>query len=335
MAVVYRTGRPHETKLDVMSHERSHEGGHEGSHPEGEPETDSQPFAPRPVGPGSLLWHFAGDRRVAFTGLSAGLLQLLHPAIGAGVADHSDFFADPWDRIIRSIPQIMGVIYDPEPEALGRRVRDRHRTIKGTDDAGRRYRALAPETFWWAHATFQWSAETVADRFDAHRLGAAEREELYLDGVEWYRRYGVSMKSVPPDRAAFEAKWDIYLTEVLEPNRASDRAIDMALHSRTMDLRFLPGWTRLLQPLVITPILRLTAIGGLPSVLRKRLSIQWRPDEEIEYRILQLAVREMWRNLPANLRYGPTAAEGYRARRRLEAEAEAEAEAKAAKSTAA
>ena len=275
----------------------------------------------REVGPGSLLWHYAGDRRVAFTGLSAGLLQLLHPAIGAGVAEHSDFFNDPWDRIIRSIPQIMGVIYDPEPEAVGRRVRDYHRSIQGVDHRGRRYRALAPSTFWWAHATFQFAAEEVADRFDAHRLSDHEREELYLDGVEWYRRYGVSMRPVPADRAAFGLAWDRYLDEVLEMNPAAERAIDMALHQGAMDLKFLPGWTRLIQPLAVTPVLRLTAIGGLPARVRRRFSIPWRADEELQFRVLQIGIREMWRNMPAALRYGPSAAEGYRARRRLEREA--------------
>lgn len=275
----------------------------------------------RSVGPGSLLWHYAGDHRMAFTGLSAGLLQLLHPAIGAGVAQHSDFFNDPWDRIIRSIPQIMGVIYHPEPEALGHRVRDYHRPIKGVDEKGRRYSALAPATFWWAHATFQYAAEQVADRFDAHRLTPAEREELYLDGVEWYRRYGVSMRPVPPDRTAFAVEWDRQLAEVLELNRAAERAIDMALHNGARDLKFLPAWTRLLQPLVITPVLRLSAIGGLPGTVRRRFSIPWRPDEELQYRMLQLGVRELCRNLPAALRYGPTATEGYRARRQLERQA--------------
>ena len=279
--------------------------------------------APRPVGPGSLLWRYAGDRRVGFTGLTAGLLQLLHPAIGAGVAQHSDFFRDPWDRIIRSIPQIMGVIYDPDGEQIGRRVRDRHITIKGTDEAGRKYRALDPETYWWAHATFQWSAETGADRFDAHRLTRSERDELYLDGVEWYRRYGVSMKPVPPDRKAFQVKWDHVLTTVLEPNSAADRALDMALHSRSAELPFLPSWTRILQPLVISPVLRLTAIGGMPPVVRKRFAIPWRPDEELEYRMLQLAIRELFRNMPAAVRYGPVATKGYRDRLAREAEAQA------------
>lgn len=258
---------------------------------------------------------------MAFTGLSAGLLQLLDPAIGAGVAQHSAFFDDPWGRIIRSVPQIMGVIYDPDPEAVGRRVRDLHRSINGRDDRGRPYRALTPETFWWAHATFQHAVEQIADRYDAQRLTGSDREDLYQDGVEWYRRYAVSMRPVPPDRAGFQLAWDRHLDEGLELNPAADRALDMALHSRTMDLRFLPGWTRLLQPLIITPILRLTAIGGLPPAVRRRFSIPWRPDEEIEYLLFRLAVRELCRNLPATLRYGPTATEGYRARRALEARA--------------
>jgi uncharacterized protein (DUF2236 family) len=258
---------------------------------------------------------------MAFAGLSTGLLQLLHPAIGAGVAQHSNFFSDPWDRIVRSVPQILGVIYDPDPEATGKRVRDYHRSIKGIDERGRPYRALAPGTFWWAHATFQYAVETVADRFDAHRLTGPEREDLYRDGVEWYRRYGVSMAPVPPDRAAFEQVWQDHLETVLELNRAAERAIDMALHDRTMEIKFLPGWTRLLQPLLITPVLRLTALGGLPVTVRRRFAIPWRIDEEVEYRVFQLAVRELGRTLPAPLRYGPTAAAGFRARRRLEEEA--------------
>jgi len=254
---------------------------------------------------------------MAFTGLSAGILQLLHPAIGAGVVEHSNFFDDPWDRIIRSIPQIMGVIYDPAPEALGHRVRDFHRPIKGVDHQGRPYSALAPETYWWAHATFQNAVEQVADRFDARRLGPAEREELYRDGVEWYRRYGVSMRPVPPSYADYQAKWDANLREVLEMTPAAERAIDMALHSRSTDVPFLPGWTRPFHPLFVTPVLRLTAIGALPAVVRTRFSIPWGIDDEIQYRVFQTGLRELWRRLPAGLRYGPVATSGYRARRRV------------------
>jgi uncharacterized protein (DUF2236 family) len=279
----------------------------------------------REVGPGSLLWRYAGDRRIGLTGLSAGLLQLMHPAIGAGVVEHSRFFEDPWDRIIRSVPQILGVIYDADPEATGRRVRDYHRRIRGVDHLGRSYNALHPPTFWWAHATFQTAVEQVVDRFDTHHLGAAEREELYRDGVEWYRRYGVPMRPVPADHRGFLAEWDRHLEEVLELTPAAERALDMALHDRTMRLPFLPWWTRAAQPLVVTPLLRLSAIGGLPPRVRQRFGIPWGLDEEAQYRLLQAGVRELWRGLPASLRYGPVAQAGWAARqqasrRRAEAE---------------
>jgi uncharacterized protein (DUF2236 family) len=264
-------------------------------------------FEPRTLGPDSLLWRYAGDKRLAFSGLSAGILQLMHPAIGAGVVQHSNFFEDPWDRIIRSIPQILGVIYHDDPTRTGRQVRDYHRRIEGVDQHGRPYRALAPATFWWAHATFQRSVEQVADRFDHRRLTADERQELYLDGVEWYRRYGVSMRPVPVDHAAFRAEWRRHCREVLEMTPAAERAVELALRSRRREVPFLPWWTRPLQPLLVTPVLRLSAIGGLPGVVRRRLGIPWRADEEAEYRMLQLAVREGWRLLPPASRYGPTA----------------------------
>jgi uncharacterized protein (DUF2236 family) len=268
---------------------------------------------PRPLGPASLLWRYAGDRRLALTGLSAGILQLLHPAIGSGVAEHSDFFSDPWDRILRSIPQILGVIYDPEAEALGRRVRQYHRRIKGVDHRGRPYNALDPATFWWAHATFQHAVKQIVDRFDHHRLRPNERESLYLDGVEWYRRYGVSMEPVPPDYGAFRREWQRHGRDVLEMTPAAERVIDLTLHARSQDLPFLPEWTRPLQPHIVTPLLRLTAIGGLPDQVRRRFDIPWRLDQEAEYRALQLAVRQGWRWVLPSRRYGPVAAKNQRA----------------------
>lgn len=273
-----------------------------------------QVWVPRPLGPESLLWRYAGDHRLALTGLSAGLLQLMHPAIGAGVAQHSNFFEDPWDRILRSVPQILGVVYEADPEVLGHRVRDYHRSIRGVDHLGRRYSALNPATFWWAHATFQYSVETVVDRFDTKRLRPAEREDLYLDGVEWYRRYGVSMRPVPRDHPEFRSEWKRVCDEVLEMTPAAERAVDMALRNRTLGAPFLPWWTKPLQPFVVTPLLQLTAIGGLPARVRRRFGIPWRIDHQVEYRAMQVAVREWFRWLPEPLRYGPVAAQ---ARKRL------------------
>ena len=265
------------------------------------------------LGPGSWLWRYAGDNRLGFTGLSAGILQLMHPGLGAGVVQHSAFFTEPWDRIFRSIPEIIGVVYDgPEAEATGHRVRDHHRRIAGTDDQGRRYSALDPGTFWWAHATFQFAVERLADRFDTHRLSGPEREELYAEGVEWYRRYGVSMRPVPTDREGFRERWNTCCEETLEMTVAAERAIDMALHDKVEDLPGMPWWTQPFQREVITPIFRLTAIGGLPARVRRRFGIPWGAVDAAQLRAFEVWVRETWRFVPRPMRWAPRAADGWR-----------------------
>lgn len=261
----------------------------------------------RPLGPSSLLWQYAGDRRLSFVGLSAGLLQLMHPAIGAGVVQHSAFFTEPWERIERSVPEIIGVIYDADPERTGRRVRDVHTHIQGVDHLGRQYRALDPETFWWAHATFQWGVQMLIERFTRRRLDAPTRESLYLDGVEWYRRYGVSMRPVPRDHEQFVAKWQRICTETLEMTPAADRAVDMALHFSGRLPPSFPAWvTTFGRPLVV-PALRLCTLGALPGVVRERFGIPWSIEDEVQYRALQVWVREAWRFVPGSVRRSPRA----------------------------
>jgi uncharacterized protein (DUF2236 family) len=273
---------------------------------------------PLELGPESLHWRWAGDSRIGLLGGSIGLLQLMHPAIGAGVSEHSDFFKDPFDRIFRSLPRILGVVYDgPRADATGLKVRGFHRGIKGVDDLGRRYHALDPETFWWAHATFQWMVEQVADRFDTHRLTPGEREQLYREGLEWYRRYGVSARAVPPDYAEFLRTWHHYCADVLEMTPAARWTLDQVLGPRPPRFGRLVDWARpLLRIGVVRRIglepIRITTVGGLPPVVRKRFGIPWSIQDQFELDALELAVRQAWRFVPFPLRWHPRAQAGWR-----------------------
>lgn len=270
-----------------------------------------------PLGPDSILWQYAGDTRIAFLGATIGLLQLMHPAIGAGVLEHSNFFEDPFDRVFRSLPAILGAVYDEDAEATGRWVRDQHKAIKGVDDAGRRYHALDPHTYWWAHATFQFMAEQVVDRFDDRRLTPAEREQLYQEGVTWYRRYGVSDRSVPPTRAAFQVEWDRVCREVLERNEAVDFVLRMLDQPMRLEL---PRPLGVLNPvlrrgpvahLLKVPV-RISAIGGLPPVVRERFGLTWTRADQAQLEALQLAVRKGWRFVPFSQRWQPRAADAWK-----------------------
>ena len=275
------------------------------------------------LGPESLLWRWAGDTRIAFLGGTIGLLQLMHPAIGAGVLQHSDFFNDPYGRVFRSLPSILGVVYDgPGATTTGRTVRDFHRDIKGVDRQGNRYHALDPDTYWWAHATFQFMAEQVVDRFDRHRLTPAEREQLYQEGVEWYRRYGVSDRCIPPTRAAFQEKWDDYCADVLEMNPAAEWVLDIILHPKRPprlpdDLAWARPLVRVgpLRQALFVPV-RLSALGGLPSVVRERFGIPWSTLDQLTLDSMEFAVKAAWPLVPFSLHWQPRAQQGWKRARR-------------------
>jgi uncharacterized protein (DUF2236 family) len=270
------------------------------------------------LGPESILWQYAGDSRIAFMGATIGLLQLMHPAIGAGVMEHSNFFDDPTDRVVRSLPAILGAVYDgPKADETGIWVRDQHTTIKGVDEQGRKYHALTPETYWWAHATFQFMAEQVVDRYDDRRLTTGEREQLYQEGVVWYRRYGVSDREVPPTREAFQEKWDHYCAEVLEMNDAVRFVMKML--DRPLRLQ-LPPHLAPIEPLVrrsplpklLSVPARITAYGGLPPIVRERFDIPWSWADQRRLDALELAVRKAWRFVPFSMRWQPRAADGWK-----------------------
>jgi uncharacterized protein (DUF2236 family) len=253
-----------------------------------------------PLGPDSLLWRIAADWRSGLSGLSAGILQLMHPHLGRGVEEHSAFFTEPWDRIHRSVPQIWATIFAPDAEQRGRSIRDIHQTIKGVDEQGARYHALDPDTFWWAHATFTWEMFETADRWDHRTLSCRHREQLYQETVTWYRRYGVSDRPVPADHAAFAARFDDICRHELDLTPTAERAIDMALHERVSQ----PGMPEPVQ-VVLTPLLRTIAIGGLPSVVRERFGIPWSAADELALRGVQLSVRNAGQLLPHRLTRGP------------------------------
>jgi uncharacterized protein (DUF2236 family) len=278
------------------------------------------------LGPDSLLWRWAGDLRIAFEGGTAGLLQTMHPAIGQGLIDHSDFFHDPVDRVFRSLPGILGAVYNgADAGATGGQVRDFHRDIKGVLPDGARYHALNPETFWWAHATFQRMVDRLAQHWEPRSLSPRDSEQLYAEGCEWYRRYGMTDTLLPPDRAAFEREVDRYCRDVLQPNPASDYLIEFIQRRAIPDMSASPYYpahprlrplANLLLPTLpmrtaLAPPMRLVIFGGLPAAVRQRFAIPWTRRDERAYRAIRAAVARSWRVVPASLKWHATARKGW------------------------
>src|SRR5688572_14503814 len=68
-------------------------------------------------GPGSLLRKVAGESAGVLGGGRALLLQLAHPLVAAGVADHSNFRADPLARLERTLESMLSIVFGQRHEA--------------------------------------------------------------------------------------------------------------------------------------------------------------------------------------------------------------------------
>jgi uncharacterized protein (DUF2236 family) len=87
---------------------------------------------------GGITRRIAGDARLFGASGYALLLQVAHPTVGAGVTQHSDFKADPWGRLLRTLDYTSSLVYGGPELAwrMGRRVREMHGRIRGVRPDG-------------------------------------------------------------------------------------------------------------------------------------------------------------------------------------------------------
>ena len=260
-----------------------------------------------PLGPGSLTWQLFGDRRQLLLLGRSGTLQNMHPAVGAALQQHSDFFADPWDRLFRSIPPILGVVFDPASEDTAGAVRRFHTDITGTDTQGQRYHALNPQVFWWTHVTFVESMICTQEYFGTP-LTATEKHQLVAEGLTWWRRYGLSDRPAFADATSFDTYWDHVLDTVLEDNDTTRWVTSPEIsHDDMPPPPHVPQrlWRLLRRPVLAANLWLLT--GLLPPRARQTLGLGWSDHDERRLRRIGAVVRRLWPLVPHRLAVEPRA----------------------------
>jgi uncharacterized protein (DUF2236 family) len=220
-------------------------------------------------GPDSEAWRL--DRE-AFLLLGAGpralLLQIAHPSVAAGVAEHSDFRADPWRRLDGTLRSYLRIIYGSSAAARGeiRRLHDLHRTV-----IGQGYDARDPALSLWVHATLVDSTIVVNDAW-AGPLSRDRAARFYDETRPIGRAFGIPDRDLPRDLAAFEA----YLAEQLGPAgpvRVGETARELAgaiLHPPLPGVLARAGLHPRLYDWTLWP-----AIALLPEPIREAYGFRW------------------------------------------------------------
>jgi len=194
------------------------------------------------------------------------LLQIANPAVGHGVAEHSNFAESPLDRLRATMTYVYAVVYGTEVQqaAVRRSVNRAHAPVRRKPDAGSKgYSAFDAQSQLWVVATLYDTAVTVYEKI----YGALDDEAADLIYRE-YARIGTALQLPaelwPADRAAFEAYWDDCLQR-LEADDVSVRVARDLLHPPDPQL-----WQRLVMPLA-----RFLTVGLLPDHLRESFGLPW------------------------------------------------------------
>lgn len=192
-------------------------------------------FSPsRRFTPDSALWRIHREWLICLSGSRALLLELAHPLIAAGVAEHSNYRGDPFGRLVRTL-RTMTYLSFAEPEQARRAARHMQRCHApvagrlaarvGPFSAGTEYAANDPFLRLWVLATLIDSNLLVYDLFIAP-LTPEDRQAYYQDCRTLAQWMGLPPACMPATYADFAA----YVQAMIQSDQLSvnDTARDIA-----------------------------------------------------------------------------------------------------------
>jgi len=249
-------------------------------------------------GPDSVSWRVDREVLVLAGGSCALLMQLAHPAVAAGVAEHSDFRADPFARLRRTLAATYAVVFGttPRAERAIRRMNAIHAQVAGTvPETGEPYRALDPALLLWVHATLVDTAIRVYDRF-VSPLSGEDAEAYHAEARQIALRLGVPDSSLPATLAGLRAEMQ--------------RMIGSGEVGVTPTARGLA--TQVLYPTPFPPrvawdLAHLVSLSVLPPAIRRGYGIPWSRGRARGVDLLAAASRRLLPYVPEPLRHVPAA----------------------------
>jgi uncharacterized protein (DUF2236 family) len=243
--------------------------------------------------PDSVSWRVNQESALLLAGGRALLMQLAHPAVAAGVAEHSDFPRRALSRLVRTLGLFLALNFGDREQALAaaRRINQVHRGIHGDG-----YAASQPRLLLWVQATLIDSALVAYETF-VQTLPAPQREVYYWEAQRVGRLLGIPPATYPPDLADFER----YLEDMIAGPEllVDDRARKLGAAVVRPPIRGVPGFAW-------APFQAVTA-GLLPDRLREDYGLPWGTRQRALFGTIRRGVPRLLPLLPNTLRMIPAA----------------------------
>jgi uncharacterized protein (DUF2236 family) len=141
------------------------------------------------------------------------LMQIAHPMIAAGVAEHSAFPDKGRERLMRTLRLTFAIIFGSERQAMDaiEDINLVHQRVYGPG-----YSATDPDLLFWVHAVFIDTTLLFYGRF-VRRMSLTEKETYYQEAKKVALLLGIPDATMPADLKAFEA----YMAEAIAAIRVS------------------------------------------------------------------------------------------------------------------
>src|SRR5262245_39973000 len=259
----------------------------------------------------SKIWQVNREMVLLAAGGRALLMQLAHPRVAAGVAEHSRFQENPFGRLYGTMSAMWSIVFDARSEASAalERVENVHRRVRGQVShhepvfAGSQYDALDQELLLWVHATLIDTAMIAYDQFVAP-LAEPERATYYGDSKNLARLFGVHEAIIPSSLGDFER----YMTQMLNSDMITAGPTAKGL---AHDVLYARPW--IFKP--AGPLFRFVTTGLLPQKLRSGYGLSWSVRKDKMFLTLAAVTRAIIPWIPTHLRVVPNARKAERALR--------------------
>jgi uncharacterized protein (DUF2236 family) len=235
------------------------------------------------------------------------LLQLAHPLVAAGVAEHSSFREGRITAALRlhhTVNAMLSLTFGSEADrtatlarinGIHRRVNGVLRETVGLFPAGTPYSAEDPALLLWVHATLLDSVPLVYEQLVAP-LTDAERDAYCIESAPVVRALGAREGEPRSFRELREYMQGIYASGTLAVGREA-RELAHAVLAPPL------AWT--VAPAAY--INRLFTVGLLPPHIRDQYGFAWTADDERARARWTMRLRRMRRVLPRRLALWPAA----------------------------
>ena len=248
------------------------------------------------AGAGSITWKVNREMIVVAGWGRAILLLLAHPAVAAGVYDHSSFRGSLMSRVRRlrsTLDAMLSLTFGDTEQmiAAAARINTIHERVRGPA-----YSAQSPDLQRWVHATLIESIPLTYELLVAP-LSINERDRYCSEASIMEPLLGMPAGWLPRD----SAQLDTYMREMLA---SGSIAVNDTSRRLARAVLYPPRWY------VAWPALRamqLLAIGSLPPAIRRAYGFEWRASDVRAFARCTALLRTSLRLLPPMAREWPMA----------------------------